>query len=76
VLPVLRGDRLVGRFDPRFERDTAVLRINAVHAEADERAGDAEAVRRSIDELARWLRATDVTFEGPMPRAWRRTLTA
>ncbi|HYJ60965.1 MAG TPA: crosslink repair DNA glycosylase YcaQ family protein [Actinomycetota bacterium] len=75
VLPVLRGERLVGRFDPRFERDTRTLRINAVHAEDDPRAGDAEAVRRSIDELARWLRATEVTFHGPMPSAWRRTLT-
>ena len=75
VLPVLRGERLVGRFDPRFERDTRTLRINAVHAEDDPRAGDAEAVRRSIDELARWLRATEVTFHGPMPAAWRGTLT-
>jgi uncharacterized protein len=75
VLPVLRGDRLVGRFDPRFERDTRILRINAVHAEEGERDGDAQAVRRAIDELARWLRAVDVTYSGAMPRAWRRTLT-
>jgi hypothetical protein len=76
VLPVLRGDRLVGRFDPRFDRDGAVLRINAVHAEDAPRAGDAEAVRRSIHELARWLRATDVTFDGPTPRAWTKALRA
>ena len=75
VLPVLRGDRLVGRFDPRFERDARILRINAVHAEEGERDGDARAVRRAIDELARWLRAVDVTYTGAMPRAWRRTLT-
>ena len=68
------GDRMVGRFDPRFERDTGILRINAVHAEAGERDGDAQAVRRAIDELARWLRAVDVTYAGAMPRTWRRTL--
>ena len=48
---------------------------NAVHAEEGERDGDARAVRRAIDELARWLRAVDVTYTGAMPRAWRRTLT-
>jgi hypothetical protein len=74
VLPVLRGDRFVGRFDPRFDRGTGVLAIQAVHAEPDNREGDAQAVRRAIDELAAWLRATDVTFTGPIPSGWRRIL--
>jgi hypothetical protein len=74
VLPVLRGDRFVGRFDPRFDRGTGVLAIQAVHAEPDNREGDAQAVRRAIDELAAWLRATDVTITGPIPSGWRRIL--
>jgi len=74
VLPVLRGDRLVGRFDPRFDRGTGVLRIGSVHAEERPRAGDAEAVRRAIDELARWLGARDVVPDGPMPSGWRGSL--
>ena len=33
VLPILHGDRLIGRIDPRFDRETQVLHVNAVHAE-------------------------------------------
>jgi uncharacterized protein YcaQ len=34
VLPILRGDRLIGRIDPVFDRKTGVLRVNSVHWEA------------------------------------------
>jgi len=60
VLPVLRGDRLVGRFDPAFDRRENVLRINAIHMQEGERPGDREAVEAAIDELARWLRVSEV----------------
>ena len=30
VLPILRGDRLIGRIDPVFDRKTGVLRVNGV----------------------------------------------
>jgi uncharacterized protein YcaQ len=60
VLPVLRGDRLVGRFDPAFDRKENVLRINAIHMQEDERPGDREAVDKAIAELARWLRVSEV----------------
>jgi uncharacterized protein YcaQ len=33
VLPILRGDRLVGRIDPVFDRKAGVLRVNSVHWE-------------------------------------------
>jgi uncharacterized protein YcaQ len=33
VLPILRGDRLVGRIEPVFDRKTRVLRVNSVHWE-------------------------------------------
>ena len=55
VLPVLRGDRLVARFDPAFDRNENVLRINAIHLQEDARPGDRDAVDRAIGELARWL---------------------
>ncbi len=74
VLPVLRGDRLIGRFDPKLDRETGVLAIDAVHAEGASRGGDGAAVRKAIDELARWLGATDLAFTGAMPPAWRKEL--
>jgi uncharacterized protein YcaQ len=60
VLPVLRGDRLVGRFDPAFDRATNTLRINALHMQPDTDAADRAAVDRAIDDLARWLRVDEV----------------
>jgi uncharacterized protein YcaQ len=33
VLPILRGDRLIGRIDPVVDRKSAVLRVNSVHWE-------------------------------------------
>jgi uncharacterized protein len=33
VLPILRGDRLIGRIEPVFHRKTTVLRVNSVHWE-------------------------------------------
>jgi uncharacterized protein len=62
VLPILRGDRLVGRIDPAFDKKTKVLRINAVHMQPDSRPGDREAVTKAIDELARWLRAVETVL--------------
>ena len=60
VLPVLRGDRLVGRFDPAFDRKENVLKVNAIYMQEDERAGDRDAVDKAIHELARWLGADAV----------------
>jgi uncharacterized protein len=33
VLPILRGDRLIGRIDPVVDRRAGVLRVNSVHWE-------------------------------------------
>jgi len=60
VLPVLRDDRLVGRFDPALDRAGNVLRINAWQMQPDTDAADRDAVHEAIDELARWLRVERV----------------
>jgi hypothetical protein len=70
VLPILRGDRLVGRIDPAFDRRASVLRVHAVHAQPDARAEDWPAARRSIEELASWLGAGEVLWP-ELPTVWR-----
>ena len=56
ALPVLYGDRLVGKLDATADRDVGVLRVNAVHQDVpfDEPAG--AAVDGEIQDLADWLK--------------------
>jgi uncharacterized protein YcaQ len=70
VLPVLHGDRLIGRIDPVFDRRAGVLQIHAVHAEPDAPAGAWPAVRAQIDALAAWLGAREVALPR-LPKPWR-----
>jgi uncharacterized protein YcaQ len=70
VLPILRGDRFVGRIEPVFDRKASVLRVKAVYAEADAKPADGAAARRAIEELAAWLKATDISWP-TFPPVWR-----
>jgi uncharacterized protein len=74
VLPILHGDRLIGRLDPAFDRRAGVLRVNGVWAEPEAPASAGERVSASIRELGVWLGAREVAFAGPMPSMWRRAL--
>lgn len=74
VLPVLRGDRLVARFDARAERDTSTLRVPALYAERAATADDARATAREVRRLARWLGLRNVAYER-VPRGWRSALS-
>jgi uncharacterized protein len=58
VLPILHGERLVGRIDPFFDRNAGVLRINAVHWEPD--APQDVPLEQAISSLAEWLGADSV----------------
>jgi uncharacterized protein len=57
VLPVLRGDRLIGRIDPEYDRATKALRIHAVYAEPGEQLVGLD---EALAELARFLGAASV----------------
>jgi uncharacterized protein YcaQ len=74
VLPILHGDRLIGRIDPRFDRATGVLHVNAVHAEEGAAGSWGGAVAGAISELAAWLGAERIDFDRPPPPSWRRAL--
>jgi uncharacterized protein YcaQ len=55
ALPILYGDRLVGKLDATADRKAGVLRVNAIHRDVDFDPAMAAAVREEIEELARWL---------------------
>jgi uncharacterized protein len=71
VMPVLDGDRLVGRVDPAFDRRSRTLTINALHWEPDARRTKAleRRVRRAIEELGRFLSASEIVFASGPRRA-------
>jgi uncharacterized protein YcaQ len=74
VLPILRGDRLIGRIEPAFDRKTQTLRVLGVfaqpHAPESAGAGIAAATRR----LAKWLDAKNVVYSCKVPAIWRNAL--
>jgi uncharacterized protein YcaQ len=55
VLPILRGDRVVGRIEPVHDRREGVLRVNGVWWEPGVRP---VSLVRPLRDLARWLGAT------------------
>ncbi len=60
VLPVLHGDRIVGRIDPVFDRKTRVLTVNTVYPEDGVRFPKA-ALERALRGLGRWLGAEKIS---------------
>ena len=56
ALPILHGDRLVGKVDATADRAAGVLRVNAVHEDEPFSTEIRDGVDREIDALARWLR--------------------
>jgi uncharacterized protein YcaQ len=55
ALPVLHGDRLVGKVDATADRRAGVLRVDAVHEDAPFDEATSAAVREEIEHLAQWL---------------------
>ena len=74
VLPVLHGDRLVGRVDPAMDRRTGRLLVHAVHAEPDAPAAAGPALAAALHELAAFLGADQVELRQPPPPVWRSAL--
>jgi uncharacterized protein YcaQ len=55
ALPILHGDRLVGKLDATADRKAGVLRVDAIHEDVPFTAAMTADVRREIEDLARWL---------------------
>jgi uncharacterized protein YcaQ len=76
VMPILHGDRLIGRIDPKMDRRQTRLMINAVYLEPDAPTSQevALAVVGAINELALFLGAQEVVYDEPVPKAWRNVM--
>jgi uncharacterized protein len=57
VLPILRGDRLVGRIEPVLDRRSGVLRVKSLHWEPGVKPVSLE---RPLRELARFVGAASI----------------
>lgn len=76
VLPILRGERLIGRLDPVMDRTNARLVVNSVHAEPGapmDKATGAE-IGETIARFADFLGARDVVYSPRVPSAWKQSL--
>jgi hypothetical protein len=56
ALPVLHGDRLVGKLDAKADRKAGVLTVNAVHEDEPFTPDVKAAVDAEITDLAAWLK--------------------
>ena len=55
ALPILYGDRLVGKLDATADRKAGLLRVAAIHQDVSFDDAMAAAVNEEIKDLARWL---------------------
>jgi uncharacterized protein len=55
ALPILHGDRLVGKVDAAADRKAAVLRVNAIHEDTRFSRAVTKAVQTELERLASWL---------------------
>ena len=76
VLPILWGERLIGRIDPILEKSKETLMINSVHAEpgAPDDKEAASKIGEKIEHLAEFLGAKEVVYTARVPAAWKNSL--
>ena len=55
ALPILHGDRLVGKVDAIADRKAGVLRVNAIHEDVKLAHAVTKAVQAELRDLASWL---------------------
>lgn len=63
ALPVLHGDRLVGKADVKADRKEGVLRVPSLHMESGTKPDDVDAARGELRSLADWLKLDRVMIK-------------
>jgi uncharacterized protein len=76
VLPILWGENLIGRVDPKLEKEKQRLIVNSVHAEpgAPEGKEIASKINETIEDLARFIGAKEVEYTPRVPSGWSSAL--
>jgi len=74
VLPILHGDRLIGRIDPKYDRRRHTLHLNTIYAEDGAPDDDATltGIAEAIRSLAAFLGARQLEIGAPLPPVWAR----
>jgi uncharacterized protein YcaQ len=55
ALPLLHHDEMIGKIDATADRDTGVLRVDAIHEDVPFTAAMRAGVQGELDALAQWL---------------------
>ena len=55
ALPILHGDRLVGKLDAKADHKASVLRVNAIHEDVKFTRAITKGVQAELEDLASWL---------------------
>jgi uncharacterized protein YcaQ len=74
VLPILRGDRIIGRIEPAYDRKPGVLHVKGVYAEPDAPASAGAGIARATRSLGKWLGAKEIAYGRQVPSVWRDSL--
>ena len=77
VMPILHGNRLIGRIDPALNRAQKTLVINAIHIEPNVPITSemGHAVSNAIQELAHFLNAMSINYCQQVPQEWKHLLS-
>jgi uncharacterized protein YcaQ len=75
VLPILRGDRVIGRIEPAFDRKKGVLHVHGVFAEPHAAASAGPGVAAATRRLAKWLGAQEIIYSRRVPDVWGQALS-
>jgi hypothetical protein len=77
-LPIVHRDRLVGRFDPKLERQTGTLRLKALYLEPGVEPEDelAAGVAQAMRDFLKFHAAKDLVIERSEPAAFGAKLLA
>jgi uncharacterized protein len=70
TMPVLSGDRLIGRVVPRMDRRRGMLMVEGVFAEDGAPPGAGPAVAGAVKSLAAFTGARSVCYAGPVWQPW------